>query len=115
MMTGKPMIVYELRVYHCAPGRLGALNRRFEEVTLKLWKEFEIRPVGFWTTSVGPSSQTLTYLIRWDSMADRESKWNAFISHPEWIAARASSEADGVIVEKVENQLLEPTSYSPMK
>ena len=110
MMTGKPMIVYELRVYHCAPGRLGALNRRFEEVTLKLWKEFEIRPVGFWTTSVGPSSQTLTYLIRWDSMADRESKWNAFISHPEWIAARASSEADGVIVEKVENQLLEPTS-----
>lgn len=108
-------MVYELRIYHCAPGRLSALNRRFEEVTLKFWEEFEIRPVGFWTTLVGPSSQTLTYLIRWDSLAERESKWNAFASHPEWIAARAYSEKDGVIVEKVENQLLEATCYSPMR
>lgn len=108
-------MLYELRIYHCVPGRLGALNRRFEEVTLGLWDKFGIRPVGFWTTLVGPSSQTLTYLIRWESMAERESKWSAFISHPEWIAARVSSEKDGIIVEKVENQLLEPTIYSPMK
>lgn len=108
-------MLYELRIYHCSPGRLGALNRRFEEVTLGLWDKFGIRPVGFWTTLVGPSSQTLTYLIRWESMAERESKWSAFISYPEWIAARVSSEKDGIIVEKVENQLLEPTIYSPMK
>lgn len=108
-------MLYELRIYHCIPGRLGALHRRFEEVTLKLWDRFGIQPVGFWTTVVGPSSQTLTYLIRWDSLADRESKWNAFISDPEWIAARTSSERDGAIVEKVENQLLEPTAYSPMR
>ena len=108
-------MVYELRIYHCIPGRLGALHRRFEDVTLKLWDRFGIRPVGFWTTVVGPSSQTLTYLIRWESLADREGKWNAFISDPDWIAARVSSEKDGAIVEKVENQLLEPTAYSPMR
>lgn len=108
-------MLYELRIYHCAPGRLGALNRRFEEVTLGLWDKFGIRPVGFWTTVVGSSNQTLTYLIRWESMAERESKWNAFVSHPEWIAARTRSEQDGIIIEKVENQLLEPTIYSPMK
>jgi hypothetical protein len=108
-------MLYELRIYHCVPGCLAALHRRFEEVTLQLWERLGIRPVGFWSTVVGSSNQTLTYLIRWESMAERESKWNAFISDPEWIAARVSSEKDGVIVEKVENQLLEPTAFSPMQ
>jgi hypothetical protein len=108
-------MLYELRVYHCAPGKLAALNRRFEEVTLKLWKKFDIQPIGFWTVAVGPSNQTLTYLIRWDSMADRENKWNAFVADPDWISGRAESEREGVIVERVENQFLEPTAYSPCK
>jgi len=38
-------MLYELRIYHCAPGKLGALNRRFEEVTLGLWEKFMIHPV----------------------------------------------------------------------
>ena len=31
-------MIYELRVYHCVPGRLPALNARFANVTLKMWK-----------------------------------------------------------------------------
>lgn len=108
-------MIYELRIYHCAPGRLGALNRRFETATLALWKRFGIHPVGFWTTLVGPSNQTLTYLIRWESLAEREEKWAAFMADPDWVAARIDSERDGVIVERVENCFLEPTAYSPLQ
>ena len=108
-------MLYELRVYPCAPGRLGALNRRFEEVTLALWDRFGIEPVGFWTTVVGPSNQVLTYLLRWQSMSDREEKWKAFISDPDWIAGRENSEKDGIIVERVDSQLLEPTTYSKLQ
>jgi len=43
-------MLYEQRIYTCLPGRLPALNRRFETVTLKLWEKHAIRPVGFWTT-----------------------------------------------------------------
>ena len=108
-------MLYELRIYHCAPGKLGALNRRFEQVTLGLWEKFMIHPVGFWTTLVGPTNQTLTYIIRWDSMAERESKWNEFLGDPALAEARAASERDGIIVERVENQFLEPTAYSPLR
>ncbi|MDE2353699.1 MAG: NIPSNAP family protein, partial [Betaproteobacteria bacterium] len=48
-------MIYELRIYHCAPGRLPALNARFEQVTLKFWEKYGIRQAGFWTTLIGPS------------------------------------------------------------
>jgi hypothetical protein len=108
-------MIYELRVYHCAPGRLPALHQRFENTTLKLWEKYGIEQVGFWTTLVGPSNQTLTYLLKWDSLAERERKWNAFASDPEWLAKRAESEAQQIIVERVENQLLVPTAYSALR
>jgi hypothetical protein len=54
-----PMI-YETRVYRCLPGRLPALLKRFETVTLKLWEKHGIKQAGFFTTLVGESNQELT-------------------------------------------------------
>ena len=105
-------MVYELRIYRCLPGRLPALLKRFETKTLAIWERHGIRQAGFWTTIVGPSNRDLTYLLAWDSLADREAKWAAFMSDPEWLAARAESEADGQIVENIESSFLAPTSFS---
>ena len=38
---------------------------------------------------VGESSQTLYYFLQWESLAERERKWNAFQADPEWHARRA--------------------------
>jgi hypothetical protein len=108
-------MIYELRTYYCAPGRLPALNKRFESTTLKFWEKYGIRQVGFWTTLIGPTNQALTYMLQWESLADRETKWNAFASDPEWLAKRAESEAEAIIVERIENQILTPTAYSAMR
>jgi hypothetical protein len=108
-------MIYEMRIYHCAPGRLPALNTRFQNTTLAFWDKYGIEQAGFFTTLVGPSNQTLTYLLKWASLAERETKWNAFAQDPEWLAKRALSEADGIIVERIENSFLEATSYSAMK
>ena len=108
-------MLYELRVYHCAPGRLPALNNRFETITLKFWEKYGIEPVGFWTTLVGASNQTLTYMLRWESLAERERKWNAFASDADWIARRAATEAEAIIVERIDNTLLTPTAYSALR
>ena len=108
-------MLYELRIYHCIPGRLPALNKRFEGATLKLWKKHGIRQVGFWTDLIGDSNQKLTYMLAWESLAEREKKWNAFASDLEWHAKRAESEKDGQIVAHLESSILAPTSYSKLK
>ena len=99
-------MIYELRVYRCVPGRLPNLLKRFETTTLKLWEKHGIRPSGFFTTLIGESNQELTYLLAWESLAEREKKWTAFQTDPDWIAARAKSEEDGQIVGNIVSQLL---------
>jgi hypothetical protein len=108
-------MIYESRVYRCIPGRLPALLKRFETVTLELFEKHGIRPAGFFTTLIGESNQELTYFLAWESLAEREAKWNAFQSDPAWIDARAKSEADGQIIHNITSQLLVPTAFSTVK
>src|SRR6476660_3812093 len=108
-------MILELRVYRCVPGRLPALLKRFETITLKIWEKHGIRQAGFFTTLVGESNQELTYFLAWESLAEREKKWTAFQADPEWIAARAQTEADGQIVGNIVSQLLVPTAFSSVK
>jgi hypothetical protein len=108
-------MLYELRVYRCIPGWLPALIKRFDTATLKLWEKHGIRQVGFWTTLIGESNQELTYMLAWNSLAEREQKWNGFMADPEWTGKRAESEKDGAIVANIVSQILQPTSFSAMK
>jgi hypothetical protein len=108
-------MIHELRIYHCVSGRLPALLKRFETITLKIWERHGIRQAGFWTVAIGESNQALYYLLEWDSLADRERKWNAFQADPEWIAKRAETEKDGAIVASVNNQILQPTAFSSVR
>ena len=108
-------MIYELRVYHCMPGRLPDLSKRFESATLKLWERHGFRPVGFWTVLVGESNQDLIYLLEWQDMAERERIWNGFMADPEWLAKRAETEKNGPIVASISTSFLAPTAYSKLK
>ena len=108
-------MIYELRVYHPMPGKLPALLRRFEDHTVKIWERMGIRLIGFWTTLVGESNHQLTYMLAWESMAEREKLWSAFAADAAWIKVEAESEREGPIVQNIANQLLRPTAFSPTK
>ena len=108
-------MIHELRIYDCVPGRLPALLKRFDTITLKLWEKHGIRQAGFWTAEIGESNQRLYYMLEWESLAERETKWGAFATDPEWLAKRAETEKDGAIVAKVSNAILRPTSFSAVK
>src|SRR3981081_330278 len=41
--------VYELRVYHAAPGKLGELQSRFRDHTINLFDRHGIKSVAYWT------------------------------------------------------------------
>jgi len=108
-------MIYELRIYHACPGKLPALNARFSNHTLNIWERFGIRPVGFWTTAIGESNNDLYYILEWQNLAEREQKWNAFVTHPDWLAIRAETEKDGQLVNHITNMILTPTAYSKMR
>jgi len=108
-------MIYELRVYHCVPGRLPDLIKRFDTITLKLWEKHAIHQAGFWTTLVGESSMDLTYFLKWETLAEREAKMAKFGADPEWLAARAKTEENGPIVASITNSFLTPTSFSAVK
>jgi hypothetical protein len=109
-------MIYELRIYHCVAGKLPAVIKRFAEITLPLWQRHGIRQAGFWTVLVGQgNNQDLHYLLAWDSLAERETKWTAFINDPEWLAKRAETERDGPYIASINNMFLQPTAFSAVK
>lgn len=108
-------MIYEMRVYRCLPGRLPKLLKRFTDVTMDLFAKHGIRQAGFFTTVIGDSNNELTYFLAWESMAEREKKWTAFITDPAWTSARDASEKDGQIVGNIASQFLQPTSFSSVK
>lgn len=105
-------MIYELRTYHCVPGRLPDLLKRFENTTLRLFERHGFRQLGFWTVAIGESNQDLIYILQWESLADREKKFVAFQSDPEWIEARRRSEENGPLVNSITNSMLTPTAFS---
>ena len=107
-------MIYELRIYHAASGKLPALLKRFETTTLKFWDKHGIRQVGFWTTYIGESNNDLYYLLEWKDLGERQQKWDAFMSDPDWISARAATETGGPLYTHITNMVLKPTSFSKL-
>ncbi|MGB6768791.1 MAG: NIPSNAP family protein [Methyloceanibacter sp.] len=96
-------------------GQMPKLIARFRDKLLPIWERHGIRPIGFWTTLVGESSNELTYILPWESLADRETRWTAFQTDPAWHKVRDDSERDGPIVASISNQILTPTPFSALK
>ena len=108
-------MLYELRTYSAMPGRLPDLHKRFAEITLGYFKKHGIQVVGFWTNELGGASDQLIYMLAYDSLADRERKWGAFLGDSERLAQFAETEKQGPLVRRLTAQMLRPTPYSPMR
>src|SRR5262245_56962676 len=99
--------VYELRVYHTAPGKLGELLARFRDHTIQLFERHGMKNVAYWTPTDEPlKSNTLIYILRHPSREAATANWKAFQDDPEWKGVRDKSEANGKLVEKVDSTFL---------
>ena len=107
-------MLYELRVYDIPPSRMKDINDRFANHTTKIWKRLGIRPVGFWENVTGPNN-TLTYILAWESLEERQRKWDAFVSDPEWLKVVEETGKNGQIVLKLNTTIMKPTKYSAMQ
>ena len=48
-------------------------------------------------------------------MAHRDEAWSAFQADPDWIEQRNATEAERVIVNRIENAFLAPTDFSALR
>jgi hypothetical protein len=108
-------MIYELRTYWAAPGKIEDLHDRFRSVTLKVFQRHQMVVVGFWTPApVTVESGDLVYILSFTDEAAMKTSWESFRADPEWIAGKAASELNGTLVTKVTSVVLQATDYSPM-
>jgi hypothetical protein len=107
-------VLYELRTYFIPAGRMPDILDRFASTTLRLFQRHGLEVVGFWTDA-NPGTHQLVYLLRFADAAAQAAAWAAFRADAEWQEARRRTEANGPIVEKVVEQNLVPTPFSPLQ
>jgi hypothetical protein len=106
--------VYELRVYHAAPGKLGELLARFRDHTAKLFEKHGMKNVAYWTPLDEPErGNTLVYILQHPSREAATANWKSFQDDPEWKRVKEESEANGKLAEKIDSTFMALTHFSP--
>jgi len=106
--------VYELRIYHAAPGKLPDLLARFRAHTIKLFDQHGLQSVAYWTPLDEPDkNNTLIYILRHPSREAAAANWKAFQDDPGWKSVKEKSEANGKLVEKVDSTYMALADFWP--
>lgn len=106
--------IFELRTYESQ--NFVTLARKvsmFNNGEAKIFERLGMRPVFFGETIAGPRQPNLTYMLSFESLAERDRLWSAFGSDPEW--KKLSSEPqlkDSEIVANISNVILRPLQFS---
>src|SRR5688572_15211605 len=108
--------VFELRTYTSPEGRLGDLQARFRNHTVKLFEKHGITSVGYFVPQDAPASQnTLIYLLAHKDRESAKQNWAAFQKDPDWRAAFKESQKNGPLQSQVLSVFMDPTDFSALK
>jgi hypothetical protein len=100
---------YDLRIYRFNPGRAAAWARDYKSI-LPMREKYS-RNIGLWVGEA-PQPNEVLHMWNYESLAQRAEARGRLFKDPEWLAFLARNA--GAIVE-MNNILLLPTDYSPMK
>jgi hypothetical protein len=113
--SNSPQHVYELRMYHVHEGKADALRDRFGNHTDAIFKQHNMKSIGYWVPEDAPDSQKLfIYVLEHPSRQEAEKNWAAFQADPEWKKVKAESEANGPLVDHIDRYFMDPTSFSAL-
>jgi hypothetical protein len=108
--------VFELRTYTAPEGKLGELQARFRNHTIRIFDKHGMKSVGYWTPQDAPLSQnTLIYILQHPSREAAKKNWAEFQADPEWQKVSTESQVNGRIVSKVDSVFMDSTDFSPIK
>jgi hypothetical protein len=109
--------VFELRTYHCNPGKLPNLITRFRDHTLKIFENHGMENIVYFVDERPNGEQSdLVYLLAHKSEEAAKKSWDDFLKDPEWIKVRDESEKDGkLLTGPPERVYLKPLPFSKLK
>ena len=109
-------MIYEMRRYEAAPGKMAGLNEVMVDLAVPVFEKVGMRLVGAWTPVAGDYTNALSYMLAWESLNEREEKWQAFFNHPDWVSGREEiGRKHGAMVIREFHTFYGPTSYSPLQ
>ena len=110
--------VFELMVYHTAPGKVPELESIFQDVS-KLQAKHDLNVVGYWVPDQdSPWKNTFVYLVAQASKEDAKTHWDALHADAAFPPYR---KAAAPLIEQVngeynvEEVFMRPADYSAMK
>ena len=110
--------VFELMVYHTAPGKVPELESIFQDVS-KLQAKHNLNVVGYWVPEEdSPWKNTFVYLVAQASKEDAKAHWDALHADPAFPPYR---KAAAPLIEQVngeynvEEVFMRPADFSAMK
>ena len=108
--------VFELRTYTASEGKLTALQARFRDHTIAIFKKHAMQNIGYWVPADAPTSQnTLIYILAFPDREAAKKSWAEFMADPEWKKVQQESEMNGKLVDKIDSVFMEPTDFSPLR
>jgi hypothetical protein len=104
------MIIDE-RTYTIHIGKIPAYLKLYQDEGLEIQKKTLGNLIGYFVTEVGALS-TVVHLWAYDSMEERTRRRTALAADPAWQAYLAKMQP---LVSAMENRILTPTSFSPLR
>lgn len=115
--AARPARIFELRTYQSQS--IAARKKKitmFNTGEISVFERLGMHPVFIGESVVGPRQPNITYMLSFDSLAEREKHWSAFGSDPEWKKLSAPPELkDAQIVANISNIMLRPLPFSPLR
>lgn len=104
--------LYEVRIYHPTPGKYAEIVDRFRQYTTKIFEKHGMENIGYWMPT-DTTNKELIYILAYPNREARDASWKAFGSDPEWKAVVGKTEANGKIVDHVDQIFMTESEISP--
>ena len=106
--------IFELRTYENPSEKAnGTKIKMFNTAEIAIFRRTGLRPVFFGRTLIGSRMPSLTYMLTFKDLEERERNWSAFARDPEWKKLSTTpGYTDAEIVSNITNVFLSPAFCS---
>lgn len=104
-------MLYEERTYTLKPGAVAAYFKTYEAEGLEVQKRILGNLVGYFQTEFGTLNQ-IVHIWAYESLDDRARRRAEMWQDPAWLSYIPKVQS---LIEKMENRLLVPAPFSPLK